>query len=426
MASQLASDIVIIGGGLASLVLALSLHQRGIGCTIYEARPEDATTPGALMLSPNSLRILDTLGIYGELRAQGFNFSTVTFKNAAEETTDVYPMGDARVYGYDCLRVYRQTLLLALRAAARRAAIPIHYATKFSHVEPSADPANPLVTLALADGTTRTASLLVGADGIHSRLRTSAAVAPGSHARYGGRMAITFATSRARAGGIPRAYPLPVTIFGAPGAFVLAPQTPDGDAEMLAGTQIAFPEQDRAGWDRVAADKDGLLRALRAGAGVGEWPETAARALADVDRATLSVWPFYQVPPLERWYSAADGGVGAPGRVVVLGDAAHAIPPTAGQGASQAMEDAVTFAELVKTAEGPRWEWAVGEWQKYRQQRIDRVLHLTMQLNNNRLPNAEREKLADGAIWKSTGEGELAWLYSADVVHELGEWLKRA
>lgn len=422
MSSQLTSDIVIIGGGLASLILALSLHQRNISCTIYEARPEDASTPGALMLSPNSVRILDGLGIYSQLRSQGYNFSQVTFKNAAEETTDVYHLGGTSLYVYDCLRIYRQTLLLALRAAAHRANIPIHYATKFSHIEQEDAHG---VTFALADGTIRTASLLIGADGIHSRIRTNY-IAPDTPARYSGRLALTFATSRAAAG-VPLSYPLPTSIFSAPGAFVMAPQTPDGASEMLAGTQVAFaePEDGRAGWAALGADKARLMGMLRERR--EEWPETVKGVLdAEVHEGSVAMWPFYVVPKLERWGSSG-------GRVVVLGDAAHAIPPTAGQGASQAMEDAVTFAEVVGLgSEGKKWDgeeeerWmlSVKRWQEYRQQRVDRVIELTRQLNNARLPADERARLGEGEVWKSGGDGELAWLYCADVVQELGEWLR--
>ncbi|KAL0255188.1 hypothetical protein SLS55_009718 [Diplodia seriata] len=424
MSSPIASNIAIIGGGLASLTLALSLHQRGIPCTIYEARPESASTPGALMLSPNALRILDSLSIYSEIRDLGFNFSTVAFKNAAEETTDLYHLGGAAQYTYPCLRIYRQTLLLALRSAAARAGIAIHYSHKFlSITSTSTSPATGHTTFAVQhaiDGTTThaTASLLIGADGIHSRVRTQH-VAPTAPAHYEGRVAITFAISRAQAG-LPADYPSPVAIHGARGAFVLAPQTPDGAAELLAGTQVAHPQLDRDGWAALGADKEGLAAMLRRDEGM--WPGTVRGVLEGMPVESLAVWPYYSVPRMESW-----AGGGAEGRVVVLGDAAHAIPPTAGQGASQALEDAVTFAEVVMGFEDGAggeggWREAVARWQRYRQQRVDRVLALTLQLNNARLPAEERAQLKDGEVWRSGGDGELAWLYCADIVSELREF----
>ncbi|OJD33676.1 fad dependent oxidoreductase [Diplodia corticola] len=436
MSSPITSNIVIIGGGLAGLTLALSLHQRGIPCTIYEARPESASTPGALMLSPNSLRILDRLGIYAHIRSQGYNFQTVAFKNAAEETTDLYHLGGTAHYDYDCLRLYRQTLLLALRAAAAAANIPIHYSHKFSHIITPTDPSTNAITFALTTPgtplttTTLTASLLIAADGIHSKLRTTH-VAPSALATYANTLAITFATSRARAL-LPATHPTsPVAIHGPRGAFVLAPQSADGVSALLAGTQVAnYPEQTRAGWEELGKDEERLVGMLRGegweggvdgdGGGVGEkadaWPPTVRAALRDIPRDSLAIWPYYSVPRLESW---ADERA----RVVVVGDAAHAIPPTAGQGASQALEDAVTLAEVVGEFEGGagegEWAAAVGRWHRYRQGRVDRVVELTRRLNNTRLPAEERAKLGEGEVWKSGGEGELAWLYNADVVEEL-------
>ncbi len=69
---------------------------------------------------------------------------------------------------------------------------------------------------------------------------------------------------------------------------------------------------------------------------------------------------------------------------------------------------------------------ALVEWKDMRQQRIDKVIKLTLQLNNARLPQAEREKLAaSGApVWESGDNGELAWLYSADVEKEVLAYIK--
>jgi 2-polyprenyl-6-methoxyphenol hydroxylase-like FAD-dependent oxidoreductase len=117
------------------------------------------------------------------------------------------------------------------------------------------------------------------------------------------------------------------------------------------------------------------------------------------------------VPKLESWSSVDK-------RVIILGDAAHAIPPTAGQGASQGFEDAFTLATLLSriTSKVPLDE-ALNRWQDMRQRRIDRVIKLTLQLNNARLPEAEREKLAASgdSVWQSGDHGELGWLYNADI-----------
>lgn len=393
------------------------------------------------MLSPNALRILDSLGVYERIRNKGYNFSNMAFKNGNEETTDVYPLGDKDRYGYEALRVYRQILLAELRATVHASDIPVVYGKKFSHIL-SESPVE--VSFAFTDGTSASAALLIGADGIHSTVRkyVSPSTAPG----YSGTMAITCA--------IPRAaleFPsdkdysiLPVGIHGAMGTFVLAPQNPDG-SEFLAGTQKKYPEQTREGWERLFSAKDELLELLSSNKSA--WPSLVQSVLDNVPKESLSIWPFYLVPKLPSWTSSSHTN-----RVIILGDAAHAIPPTAGQGASQAFEDAYSLALLLylnTSLLSPSYpastaftEQAVNDapaqsqdtaqtlikWHAFRQARIDRVVALTLKLNNTRLPQSERKLLDPGMIWSSDSEtdmAELDWLYNHDmekaVLEEFGK-----
>jgi 2-polyprenyl-6-methoxyphenol hydroxylase-like FAD-dependent oxidoreductase len=130
-----------------------------------------------------------------------------------------------------------------------------------------------------------------------------------------------------------------------------------------------------------------------------------------VDLDTLAIWPYYVVPKLETWYSHNK-------RVIILGDAAHAIPPTAGQGAPQGFKDVHTLAALLPQI-APRLplDKALMDWKAVRQTRVDKVIQLTLQLNNARLPQAERESLAAAgtSVRQSDDHGELGWMYNADV-----------
>ncbi|KAF1838456.1 FAD/NAD(P)-binding domain-containing protein [Decorospora gaudefroyi] len=406
----------IIGAGLTGLTLAISLHRQGISCMIYELRQPTVATSGALMLSPNALRILDTLGLYERLYRQGYNFETLEFKNHEQVTTDKYYLGEEKLYRYKALRIYRQSLLTQLRAEVTKLEIPITYGVKFSHVISEDDNG---VNFAFFDGIHATADILVGADGIHSTVRKY--IGPDVVPRYSGFVAITCALQRNKltypANVSAKDYPMPVAIHGKNGAFVMAPQNTDG-SEVLAGTQRAYPEQDRAGWDALLGDRKSLLQLFRQG--YESWPTIVQSALDNVPLDTLAIWPYYVVPRLESWFSTNS-------RVIILGDAAHAIPPTAGQGASQGFEDAFTLAALLPciTTKLPL-DKALTEWKNMRQQRIDKVIKLTMQLNNARLPEAEREKLAaSGAdVWQSGDSGELGWLYNADVEKEVLAYVK--
>jgi 2-polyprenyl-6-methoxyphenol hydroxylase-like FAD-dependent oxidoreductase len=408
--------VAIIGAGLSGLTLAISLHRQGVQCTIYELRQPTVATSGALMLSPNALRILDTLGLYERLYKKGYNFETIDFKNHDQITTDYYYLGNEKLYGYKALRIYRQVLLTELRAEVKNLEIPVTYGVKFSHVIFEDDKG---VDFAFTDGTHATADILVGADGIHSTVRKY--VAPDVVPKYSGSVAITCALPRKvleyPANTSAQNYPMPVAIHGKNGAFVMAPQNVDG-SEVLAGTQRVWPEQNRAGWDALLADRESLLELFRQG--YESWPKIVQSALDNVPLSTLAIWPYYVVPKLESWFSLNK-------RVIILGDAAHAIPPTAGQGASQGFEDAFTLATLLPrvTAKLPLDE-ALTEWKNMRQERIDKVIKLTLQLNNARLPEAEREKLAAAGteVWQSGDHGELGWLYNADVEKEVLAYVK--
>lgn len=372
------------------------------------------------MLSPNALRVLNSLGVYERIRSKGYNFSDIAFKNEDEETTDLYPLGDKHRYGYEALRIYRQVLLDELRSAVHTRDITITYGKKFSHVlsESAAE-----VLFEFTDGSSASASLLIGADGIHSTIRKH--VSPSTSPAYSGVLAITCAVPRSALHFPPdKDYSiLPVTIHGGMGTFVLAPQDIDG-SEVLAGTQKRYPEQKREEWDRLFSDKDELLALLTVNKSA--WPSLVQSAINAIPKETLSIWPYYTVPKLSSWISSSHCN-----RVLLLGDAAHAIPPTAGQGASQAFEDAFSLALSLSHQSSsqpatPDLTAALGLWQKYRQERIERVVKLTLKLNNTRLPKAERDTLDSGMVWNSeTDVGELEWLYNHDIEKAILAGLER-
>ncbi|KAJ2985606.1 hypothetical protein NUW58_g5441 [Xylaria curta] len=412
-------NVAIIGGGLAGMTMALTLYQLSIPCTVYEARSTHSaskTSSGAVMLSPNGLRILDGLGIYPELQRRSFPFEYVYYKDADEQTVDRYPLGDEALFGYKALRVYRQELLDILYDACFERKIAVHFNKKFSSVILENDTG---VLIAFVDGSTATASLLIGADGIHSKVREY--VAPSVQKKFMGMTAVTWETPTEQLR-VPedKYYKFPVTVLTSNGVFILAPQKPDGSA-MLSGTQFPIEDQTRDGWDRLMADKQGLIDRVRKGMNMDAWPDIVKSAMEDIDADSLNMWMFYSIPRLERWTSEKR-------RVAILGDAAHAIPPTTGQGASQAFEDAMSLALLLSTLEknaGIKWEEALDFWQKMRQDRIDDLIVLTKQLNNKRLPLEKQKLLGKGEVWvdeSAENPDQMAWLYTPQIEDKVKAW----
>ncbi|KAL0941282.1 kynurenine 3-monooxygenase [Colletotrichum truncatum] len=411
-------DVAIIGGGIAGMALALTLNSHSIPATIYEMRsetPQPHHAGGGMMLCPNALRILDSLQLYTPLLEHAYPFDYVYYKDSDENTVDRYPMGGTKEFGYEAVRIFRQELIDLLTKACREKGVRIEHGMKFTRV---VDETEDGVEIEFEGGETRRATLLVGADGIHSKVRTSY-VAPEVKLGFVGLAALTFAAPTAGLR-VPedKDYRFPVSVASTNGVFVLAPQKPDG-SEMLAGTQVPFDEAQAGRRDALLADKESLKARLRRNE--SEWPDIVRSALENIEDETMNVWPFYMLPALERWASPK-------GRVLVLGDAAHAIPPTTGQGASMALEDAASLALIVKRtreSEGKiGWEDGVGFWQGIRKERLRDLVVLTKKLNNKRMPSHEMAKLPKEELWVDEGEGQMKWLYVPEIEKKVEDWIQ--
>lgn len=399
---------------MQGLSLALALKRVNIPCTVYEARAESYDLGGGITLSPNALRILDKLGVYRRVYDKGFHFDTLAFSDGDGNVQDVYYFGSEKLYGYREFRIIRKLLIKELRQTLAEQGVEIQFNKRFTRViAESAD----RVDFEFADGSTASSALLVGADGIHSTVRDY--IVPGLKPVYSGFTAINCVCPRSRLR-IPNNFHLPATVMAKPGAFLIEPQEIDG-SDLLIGAQRRFPERDKAGWDALAADKQGLLDMLRENK--ADWPDIVQSSLEGAPVENMGIWRFYGIPKLERWAGQEAN------RVVIVGDAAHAIPPTAGQGVNQAFEDVNMLALLLSklSPQVPLVE-ALKFWHHYRQARIDKVLELTQQINAKRLPPAEQAKLPPGAIWKDEsatrgGGGQLRWLYEPDLDEDVAKWI---
>ena len=301
-------EVAIIGGGLSGLSLALFLKQHNVQCTIYELRSPDATAAGALMLSPNALRSLDSIGLYDRIKREGWHFRAGSFRNNNHEFIDSYEFGNADKYGYDCLRVYRQVLVDQLVATVAESGMEVVNDKKFSHVV-SEDESG--VTFAFTNGEQHEASIVIGADGIRSAVRRY--IFPEVEPSFANVMTVVGAVPTSLVEFPHDNYDLPVSINGEAGGFSLAQQNADG-SEMLAAMQYPTHERDKAGWKALNEDKKQLVDILRQNYETST--ETIKSAIDAIDPETLFIWPFYAVPRLSRWTSTR-------GRVVLLGDAAH-------------------------------------------------------------------------------------------------------
>jgi len=425
-------DVAIIGAGLSGLALALALHQQSIKCVVYEAREASANIGGGVMLTPNGLKVLDKLGIYDSLLGKGFGFDGLYFLDAERKRDmEIIQFGDVERYGYHAMRAYRSTVLDELLTAVKERSIPIHFNRRLDHIVSETEDN---VTWQFEDGSVENASLLIGADGIRSTVRSH--LAPGIKPVFSGGAAVLAVIPTpqlelpeedcADINASSNAYPLPCVIMVPDyGAFVIAPQMFGADEVIVA---VSRPMPKVPNWSKINADKEYLRSLIRQHS--EHFPKIVQNAVRDLPDDKLSIWGFYQIPRLERWTSAKiPGGFG---RVAIVGDGAHAIPPSAGQGVNQAFEDVYLLARVLGRllGSGPNvsnkeFERALFGWQSFRQTRIDRTIEINKEMDLRRMPKTPGAA-DDGNQELGDMPAMYDWLFNVDFEKALDECFKGA
>ncbi|RFU27281.1 hypothetical protein B7463_g9046, partial [Scytalidium lignicola] len=406
MTVDIFNNVAIVGAGIAGLTLAVVLKQQNIHCTVYESCLEGPLLfSGPLTLTPNGLRVADALGLYERLRSQGSDSRHATNLSIDYKLIGRREIGNLEKYGYDALRIYRHSTIEALVQAVHDLEIPIRYGRKFSHVVSESDHG---VTIAFADGEQDMFDLVVGADGLHSKVRQH--LLPDVKPTYTGRIAVA---ALASSSAVPSTdYPLPFSVSGKAGHVILCPNGPD-DPICPVATGCLFDELDREGWERLGADKDRLRSIMRQN--YDQWNQLVQSAIDAADEDTLLMWPFYFISPLPTWRSKT-------GRIVILGDAAHALPPIGALGANLALEDAHSLGLLLGGVNQGKAQWAAGLswWEQYRRARLEKVTSLTDELAKKRQQGSESSQLA------AQLNTEDAWVFELDVARDIGQFFRSA
>ncbi|KFX87941.1 hypothetical protein V490_07942 [Pseudogymnoascus sp. VKM F-3557] len=333
---------IIIGGGPAGVSAALCLHREtDISCRVYEIRAEPTTQGGAIGIPCNGLRLIHRLGLHDAVLSRGSSRSNLVIRslqgNSLGEQDLVGEARDETGFGY--LRIKRTDLQDVLLGAANKAEIPIHYNKRLTAVEESEGG----VTVRFSDGTTDTADLLLGCDGIHSSVRRLY-VDPQQLPEYSGLSAIgsivpTSVLSESAAADI-RGMNVTLTQEG----MFLAMTCTASDNEIFWGFQMEIPEpkfgDSKDGRDLRREEELGAFRIKlqelleRAGS---EWVGTMSELVNK--SSVMGLIPIYKLPTGGTWFK---------GRCLLIGDAAHAMQPHAGQGISTALEDGFLLARLLK------------------------------------------------------------------------------
>jgi 2-polyprenyl-6-methoxyphenol hydroxylase-like FAD-dependent oxidoreductase len=310
---------LIVGGGLGGLATALALQQDGVETIVLERREElaEVAAGAGLMIWHNGMSVLDRLGVGAGVRGASTeidSFAFSTWKGGPLMRWDVAALG--RELGAPTIGINRGDLHEQLRAALAPGTLRL--GAEAVGVTQDGDG----VTVELRGGERLHGDLLIGADGINSRVRRE--VAGARAPRYAGyttwRGLLEFPQGDAPVGHAHKMW--------GPGRRLLFYRVGDGQLYWLALVRAPAGGRDEPGHAR-----DAVLAQFQG------WHDPVAEMLAATPEDAIARLDIHDHNPFRRWGT---------GRITLLGDAAHAMTPNMGQGACQALEDAIVLTTMLR------------------------------------------------------------------------------
>ncbi len=354
---------LLVGAGIGGPVLAMFLKRLGMEVVLVESREAVAQSEGAFLgVAPNGMNVLDELGLLGSGLPGGHACTRFEFRNSADQNIGAIDRsGDREQFKWPLTMVRRADLHTFLAKAAEERGIHIRHGLRLIKLKqelplPSGEGRGEGLEAVFQDGSIVTADFLIGCDGLRSTTRAlimpeAPAPTPSGLLDFGG-----FAKVE-----IPGLEPgVNHMVFGRR-AFFGAFTTPEGETWWF--------HNGPPGEDMLALHAEDP-----------PWINQLIRATPQV----LGPWPLNELKAMPRWTK---------GRVCLLGDAAHAMSPSAGQGASLAMEDAMVLAQCLRdVVDVPA---AFEQFERLRRPRVDAIAKHAARQSNNKAPSRIGEWFRD-------------------------------
>jgi salicylate hydroxylase len=384
--------IAIVGGGLAGLATANALQMFGIAADVFETAPALGEIGAAVNVSPQAVKALRAIGVGDKVEAIGYASPGIYTRNM--QTGEFLEFNDrfktAARYGAPYYSFHRADLLEALASGLDRRSIHLGY--RLTGLEEASDG----VALAFANGARVEADYVIGADGVRSVIRQ--ALYGDDNPTYTGQM-VWRALLEASDVTAEVLEPHGHVQWVGPGCHLLAYYI---RAKKLVNivTQEDTDKWVEEGWS-IRGDPDEMRLSF---------PNPEPRLAKLLGLVTeCSKWGLFTRPLTQNW---------GRGRIQLIGDAAHAMLPNAGQGACQAFEDAYILARWLDGRD------PADAFANFRRIRIPRV-HGVQRLS---LANARFKHMRDASLQKQmvaagTGSvhGNSDWVWGYDPV---AEWNK--
>jgi salicylate hydroxylase len=375
--------VAIVGGGIGGLAAANALLQRGLDVRVYEQAPALTEVGAGVALQPNGIRMLRRLGFADALARWGARWMDPQYRRSdGSPIAPMWPIELAReieFYG-----IHRADLLGMLVDRLPGEIVKTdHRCIAFEQ-----DDAQAVITF--ASGARATADVVIAADGIHSTLQQfvvapSAPVPSGSVAYRG----VISAASVSWPPGAMRNW------LGAHKHFLVYPVRADELINFVGF--VPTDEQMKESWS-APGDPATLAREFAG------WDPMVEAIIAQV--TSTFRWGLYDREQLPTWTR---------GRLTLLGDAAHPMLPHAGQGANQAIEDAVALATVLSRTDRASARRALLIYESLRRERTARVQR-SARVNGARYGASGGDLAArDRHLAAQPQERAWVWNYDAEV-----------
>lgn len=347
----MSNKALIIGGGIAGPAMALFLKKIGIEAEIFEANEATFSIGAGLSLAPNGVYVLAELGLASKAIEGGSVAAHGIFKNAKGNRLAKFKFSNADKYKYPSVNIKRATLNNIMLDELEKQNISIHFNKKLQNISQTEHE----VTATFEDGTDAIGSFLVGADGVRSIARNfvlDTSLKPDFTGVIG-------------SGGFVDKNKIPKLtqsdsddinfIYGKNGFFGY---TGVNVNELMWWTNI-MADKPYTKEEQMHFDKEAERKSLFNQYSTYTFPIT------DIinNSSNFLRLNVFDVQFLPRWFNE---------NVIVIGDAAHAVSPNSGQGASMALEDAMLLAKLIRDENN--LETAFSTFENMRRPRVEKIV----------------------------------------------------
>ncbi len=387
--------VAIVGAGLGGIATALFLRKAGVDVTVYEQSREVREVGAGIVVSPNMVRPLERLGLLAELEACAVRLEAAwEFRRWQDgRVLSVQAMGEAchELYGAHCYVAHRADLMAVLQRALPAGVLRLDQ--RCVDVSQREDAVDLTFSSHAGERSEVTVDALIGADGIHSSLRTL--VAPAStEPRFSGLCAFRCLVPAAAAPEMALR-PVQTLWLGPDHHFVHYPIS----AGRLVNVVAMAPAREwrTESWN-AEGSVDDLMREFEG------WDARVTQLIASATHTKR--WALYDREPLDAW---------AQGRVALLGDAAHAMLPFFGQGAAQAIEDAEALGACLAGVGSDSVEEALKRYEQIRLPRASKVQLMSRGREvQNHLHDGPEQQRRDENFAQADPLRQSAWLYGYD------------